>query len=593
MILSAIPKQFTLNDLGQIFYQPDSTNPLPGSVIARVVKGGSMLQPQAELLSEFDCGSEDRAAVQEFLGTWLKAHIYTVLQSLFNLINVSENPDTPPLPECVKSIFLKVFDGMGISPRLDNESAIAELDADMRKILRDKKLRMGPVLIFLGELNKPAAVRLRGLLWSLYHDRALPAPLPKDGAMSMLVEPDRAADLTEFYRAIGYPLYGPRAIRIDMLDRVINAIYDGAKDGKFQAKHMMAEWIGCPIADLYAILEALGHKRLENSAPQMEGAPAALNTPTPQDGSKNVSDDVASGVGEGAAVLESLAPELLTPESVAPESVAPASVALAAPSTAPQQMSLFDDPPPAAVSAEPESLSPEQPMASTVTAEITEAATTEATTTEATEKPKKILPKKPELDFFVLRRGKAYAPARNGAPRRDGDREGGRKHHGGPRRHGPHAHGSNAHGSRSIDPHRAQPHDANNAEIGVDGAQNNDSSPSKKFSKPDKFSGAFPPERYAAKGQKPGQKFGKKFDPAEDSANGAERHKGESKPKPKADRAERGHQDRDFASKKSDRFDRKHDSSHKKSEPRVYTAEAATHDNPFAVLKGLNISSGK
>ncbi len=583
MILSAIPKQFTLNDLGQIFYQPDSTNPLPGSVIARVIKGGSMLQPQAELLSEFDCGSEDRAAVQEFLGTWLKAHIYTVLQPLFNLININENPDTPPLPECVKSIFLKVFDGMGISPRLDNESAIAELDADMRKILRDKKLRMGPVLIFLGELNKPAAVRLRGLLWSLYHDRALPAPLPKDGAMSMLVEPDRAADLTEFYRAIGYPLYGPRAIRIDMLDRVINAIYDGAKDGKFQAKHMMAEWIGCPIADLYAILEALGHKRLENSAPQMEGAPAALNTPTPQDESKNESDDASGGVGEGAAVLESLAPESVTSETVAPESVA-----LAAPSIAPQQMSLFDDPPPAAVSAEPESLSPEQPMASTVTAEITE-----ATTTEATEKPKKILPKKPELDFFVLRRGKAYAPARNGAPRRDGDREGGRKHHGGPRRHGPHAHGPHAHGSRSIDPHRAQPHDANNAENGGNGAQNNDSAPSKKFSKPDKFSGAFPPERYAAKGQKPGQKFGKKFDPAEDSANGAEHHKGESKPKPKADRAERGHQDRDFASKKSDRFDRKHDSSHKKSEPRVYTAEAATHDNPFAVLKGLNISSGK
>ncbi len=570
MILSAIPKQFTLNDLGQIFYQPDSTNPLPGSVIARVIKGGSMLQPQAELLSEFDCGSEDRAAVQEFLGTWLKAHIYTVLQSLFNLINVSENPDTPPLPECVKSIFLKVFDGMGISPRIDNESAIAELDADMRKILRDKKLRMGPVLIFLGELNKPAAVRLRGLLWSLYHDRALPAPLPKDGAMSMLVESDRAADLTEFYRAIGYPLYGPRAIRIDMLDRVINAIYDGAKDGKFQAKHMMAEWIGCPIADLYAILEALGHKRLENSAPQMEGAPAALNTQPPQDESKNVSDDAASGVGEGAAVLDSVAPESVAPESVATESLSPA-----APSIAPQQMSLFDDPPPAAVSAEPQSFSPEQPMASTVTAEITEAATTEAT-----EKPKKILPKKPELDFFVLRRGKAYAPARNGAPRRDGDREGGRKHHGGPRRHGPHAHGSNAHGSRSIDPHRAQPHDANNAEIGVDGAQNNDSSPSKKFSKPDKFSGAFPPERYAAKGQKP----------AEDSANGAEHHKGESKPKPKADRAERGHQDRDFVSKKSDRFDRKHDSSHKKSEPRVYTAEAATHDNPFAVLKGLKIS---
>ncbi|HNS45597.1 MAG TPA: hypothetical protein PKH37_10255, partial [Alphaproteobacteria bacterium] len=67
----------------------------------------------------------------------------------------------------------------------------------------------------------------------------------------------------DFYRAIGYPLYGPRAVRIDMLDRVINAVYDGAKDGKFQAQHSMAEWMGCPIADLYGVLEAMGHKRIE------------------------------------------------------------------------------------------------------------------------------------------------------------------------------------------------------------------------------------------------------------------------------------------------------------------------------------------
>ena len=48
-----------------------------------------------------------------------------------------------------------------------------------------------------------------------------------------------------------------------MLDRVINAVYDGAQGGKFQAQHSMAEWMGCPIADLYGVLEAMGHKRIE------------------------------------------------------------------------------------------------------------------------------------------------------------------------------------------------------------------------------------------------------------------------------------------------------------------------------------------
>ncbi|MEK7802193.1 MAG: helicase, partial [Pseudomonadota bacterium] len=119
----------------------------------------------------------------------------------------------------------------------------------------------GPVLVFLPDLNKPVAVRLRALLWSLYNDAPLPAPSPRDGAMSAVV--DVATANPNFYRAIGYPLYGPRVIRIDMLDRVINAVYDGSKEGKFQAEHKMAEWMGCPIADLYAILEAMGHKRQE------------------------------------------------------------------------------------------------------------------------------------------------------------------------------------------------------------------------------------------------------------------------------------------------------------------------------------------
>lgn len=256
MILSAISKQFTLKDDGQIFYQPDSTNPLPGEAVATVLKGDTLLQPVVALLAERDFGSEDREAVRVHIETWLKAHIYTVLEPLFSLV-VDE-----ALPEPVQEMALKLFAGVGIIPRGDVEESIAKLDADMRKVLRDKKVRLGPLLIFIPDLNKPAAVHLRALLWTLYNDKALPAPVPKDGAMSVKIEEGQEAD-PDFYKAIGYPLYGPRAVRIDMLDRVINAVYDGAKDGKFQAQHSMAEWMGCPIADLYGVLEVMGHKRIE------------------------------------------------------------------------------------------------------------------------------------------------------------------------------------------------------------------------------------------------------------------------------------------------------------------------------------------
>lgn len=328
MFLEAQTKQFTLKDDGQIYFQPDSTNPLPGEPLARVQKGEGLLQPSVVLIEGRDLGGEDPASVTEHVATWLKAHIYTVLEPLFGLLS-DEN-----MAEPVKEIALKLFAGMGIVSRGTVEQAIAQLDPEMRKSLRDKKVRLGPLLIFIPDLNKPAAVRLRAMLWCLHHGVALPAPLPRDGAMSSVVDVTTANP--DFYRAIGYPLYGPRVIRIDMLDRVINAVYDGAKDGKFQAQHKMAEWMGCPIADLYAILEAMGHRRIVN--------------------------DVVA-----------------TPASAVPETV-------------------VEPTPPVAVA---ETSELPAPAADTVTTEIVEV------------KPKPEQ-KKPELDWFMLRRGKAHAerPAR-------------------------------------------------------------------------------------------------------------------------------------------------------------------------------------
>ncbi len=425
MILSAISKQFTLADDGQIFFQPDSTNPLPGAALAFVKKGESLLAPEVEILAGRDLGSEDPNAVQAHVATWLKAHIYTVLEPLFAL--VSDEAMAESVPEPVRNISLKLFSGTGIVPRGDVEDQIALLDPEMRKMLRDKKVRLGPLLIFLPDLNKPAAVRLRGLLWSLYHDQPLPAPVPKDGAMSVVVDVTTANP--DFYRAIGYPLYGPRVIRIDMLDRVINAVYDGAKGGKFQAQHSMAEWMGCPIVDLYAILDSMGHKRIE--------APPVVE-PVAEIAEIANANDVPSAV-ESVAVVESVVEEKPAEVPEAPEAAAPEDVKV----------------------------------------EVKE---------------KKEPQKKPELDFFFLRRGKIHSEAAERRPRFE----------------------------RSPRPEHAD--------------------------KP-----SFPKERYAAKGAK------------------------------KSDEGDH----KNFKKKKFD--DRKKDKKEFRNEPRVFSAEAADHDNPFAVLRNLKL----
>lgn len=354
MIVAAQHKQFTLKDDGQIYFQPDSTNPLPGDVLASVQKGESFLQPVVSLIEGRDLGSESAADVLTAVETWMKVHIYTVLEPLFSLVG------DETLAEPVKEIALKLFEHTGIVPRGEVEESIAKLDPEMRKVLRDKKVRLGPLLIFLPDLNKPAAVKLRALLWSLFHYKPLPAPTPRDGAMSSVVDVTTANP--DFYRAIGYPLYGPRVIRIDMLDRVINAIYDSAKEGKFQAQHKMAEWMGCPIADLYAILEAMGHRHVVKSAEEKAGEDRAVQEKIEEKPSEPV-------VSESAPVV-------------------------AAPVSAP--MSLLDIMEAPAVAA---------PVA-----------TPEAVAVAPVEE-KKAEQKKPELDWFLLRRGKAHVAQSERAPR--------------------------------------------------------------------------------------------------------------------------------------------------------------------------------
>ncbi len=271
-MLNAEPKQFRLNDEGTVLYQPDATNPLPGQPVAKVKKGQSLLQPDVEIQDSDLLAGQDRDAVLAKLRDWLAGHIATVLEPLKAL----EAQEGEGVDGNVRGISFQLHESLGIRQRSELESLIAALLPEGRKALRQRRVRLGPVLVFIPDLNKPAAVRLRALLWNLWNDRALPAAVPPDGMTSIKVE---GAD-PDYYRAIGYPVYGPRAIRVDMLDRVISAIYDSAKDGAFQAQHKMAEWMGCTVADLYAVLEAMGHIKTHDpaDAPKPEAAPAETAT---------------------------------------------------------------------------------------------------------------------------------------------------------------------------------------------------------------------------------------------------------------------------------------------------------------------------
>ena len=244
--------RFTLGEDGQIFWQTNKTNPLPGDLIAVIEKGDASLQPKAAVIAT-DAPND----IQEKVVTWLHAHIREVLAPLFVMIDqdAEENRlDGPAL-----NIGQKLFDAMGVIHRSDLESDIPNLTAEHRTALRRKRVKLGPILVFMPELVKPAAVNMRALLHGLWNAKTLPMERPADGRVSVTVD----AEVVDrnYFRSIGYPVFGNKAIRIDMLDRVITDIYDSSKDWQFQAKHQYMEWLGCGEDDLYAILQSMGFRR--------------------------------------------------------------------------------------------------------------------------------------------------------------------------------------------------------------------------------------------------------------------------------------------------------------------------------------------
>ena len=300
MITNAKPEQFQLTETGAILWQEKHGSPLPGTEIAHIEKGTSILKPAVVLTASDLLEGKDRDDVQLFLQNWVNAHIAKVLEPLVKI----EHDET--LSGTVRGICYQVHENLGIVPRENLEDLIAQLTQEDRAAIRARRIKMGPILVFLWELTKPAAVRLRGLLWGLWNERSLPMPVPNDGVVSVAIDP-KTADRA-FQQAIGYPVYGNRAIRIDMLDRVISAVYDRAEQGKFQAGHDMCEWLGCSIEDLYGVLSAMGHKKVYD--------PAEKKDETPEDEAQAILKD-AEVKAEAEAQAAPEAPTVAAEESKA------------------------------------------------------------------------------------------------------------------------------------------------------------------------------------------------------------------------------------------------------------------------------------
>jgi ATP-dependent RNA helicase SUPV3L1/SUV3 len=61
------------------------------------------------------------------------------------------------------------------------------------------------------------------------------------------------------YVLIGYPVFGPRAIRADLAERIHRHLHRASAPGRFALPVEVASWLGCSQQELVAIIEGYGY----------------------------------------------------------------------------------------------------------------------------------------------------------------------------------------------------------------------------------------------------------------------------------------------------------------------------------------------
>ena len=242
--------------------------------IAALEASDDPLAPSVTLVVDENLGEADREKVLLRLQTWLKD---TVAEKLKPLADMSAASDLQGL---ARGIAFRLKENFGVLKRESVADEINALDQAARADLRKYGLRFGAFNIFFPVMLKPAAGDLAATLWLLKNPQPPAAEgtvapqLPRPGLTSVAADPLLPEAL---YRANGFHVCGPRAVRLDILERLADLIRPllawrskpessdtppkgSTGDGGFRATDDMMSILGCSADELGNVLKALGFR---------------------------------------------------------------------------------------------------------------------------------------------------------------------------------------------------------------------------------------------------------------------------------------------------------------------------------------------
>jgi ATP-dependent RNA helicase SUPV3L1/SUV3 len=302
--------------------------------VGRLEKGDSPLAPRVRVFVDDIAEAAVAEKVERRLSHWITRRINTLFEPLLTM------RDDETVSGLARGVAFQITEAMGVVPRRQIADDIKALAQEERGQLRKHGVRFGQHNIFMPLLLKPAPTRLRLILWSLWEGFEMFAEAPPPGLVTIPALPDAPRG---YYEKVGYRLCGPRALRIDMLERLADLIRPMDVRGGFEATPDMLSITGCTLDQLAELLKSLGFDgergerpkpvRIPPEAVAAEAASAEVEVQTPGGEVSTGTDSVpeievgATEAGIPAAETPAEPQAEAGPEAEATEPVADAAVA--------------------------------------------------------------------------------------------------------------------------------------------------------------------------------------------------------------------------------------------------------------------------
>ena len=243
-LIDAPHERFAIDDLGRI--RDGET------VLAELVRGVDLLRPEVALRLDVDLGAGSRSRLQRRLVAWTRDLVEQLLAPL-------RRGAVDKLSSDARGLLYQLEQGLGTIHSDAAQAQLRRLTRRDRQLLHSLGVIVGARMIWLPKLLRAPATRLRAILIGAALPRGVRIEIPRAGAVALV--PDHEIDPAA-YTALGFPVWGTRALRADIVERVHERL-DRHGDASFECPAELAGIAGVRRDELPPLLEALGYESIE------------------------------------------------------------------------------------------------------------------------------------------------------------------------------------------------------------------------------------------------------------------------------------------------------------------------------------------